>query len=271
MPIGSRPAILLVEDDDSVRALLYRGLRDAGYEVLEARHALEALAVVGSRSVPVDLVVTDIKMPGFDGLQLIERLRSRHRELAAVVISADPSFAPVIGTLQATSTAFLVKPFAASELVATVERLLHGPKRPEPGENHSMAAGSGEEVITVLLVDDDEDSRIINSRMLEAAGIKVLLAVDGPAGVAAAREHSPDAILLDVAMPGMGGQEALEILRSDPATMKTPILAITAQLSTHARGQLEAAGFDAVLIKPVMPNAIAAAVRQALESARSSD
>ena len=126
----------------------------------------------------------------------------------------------------------------------------------------------GSDAITVLLVDDDQDSRIIYSRMLEAAGMHVLLAVDGHDGVESAREHCPDAILLDIAMPRLGGQEALKILRNDPATMNTPILAITAEYSLHMRGDLETSGFDAVLIKPVMPNVIVAAVHQALRSAR---
>lgn len=117
---------------------------------------------------------------------------------------------------------------------------------------------------TVLLVDDDEDCRIIYSRALEEAGYRVLVAENGAEGVSIARREEPEVVLLDVSMPVMDGRAAVRVLKSDPATRNTPVVAITAAASLHDRGDLEEAGFDAVLLKPVTPSIVVAAVRQSL-------
>lgn len=122
------------------------------------------------------------------------------------------------------------------------------------------------EVATVLVVDDDADCRYIYSEALRAAGFRVLIAEDGVQAVAITRAASPDIVLLDVAMPHMDGRDAVRLLKSDPATSKITTIAVTAADALHRRGDLEEAGFDAVLLKPVMPQVVVVAVRQALEA-----
>jgi DNA-binding response OmpR family regulator len=88
---------------------------------------------------------------------------------------------------------------------------------------------------------------------LEAAGMEVLEAEDGPTGVAAARAEHPDVILLDVMMPGMDGWQVLEELNDDEQTHDIPIIFLTAraELRDQARG-LELGGVDYVT-KPFNP------------------
>lgn len=115
----------------------------------------------------------------------------------------------------------------------------------------------------VLIVDDDEDCRIMYSIALEAAGYTVLLAADGETGVRSVIEDAPDVVLMDVAMPRMDGRAALRAIRADPARARTPVIAITALESINTRGTLEDDGFDAVLLKPVLPAFVVTAVRLA--------
>src|SRR5437879_1305149 len=122
---------------------------------------------------------------------------------------------------------------------------------------------------TVLLIDDDEDCRIIYSAALEQAGFRVLLADNGADGVQTAKTESPDVVLLDVTMPIMDGRTAVRALKADPATRDLPVVAITAAASLHNSGDLAEAGFDAVLLKPVSPQIVVAAVRQSLPHSRS--
>jgi DNA-binding response OmpR family regulator len=126
----------------------------------------------------------------------------------------------------------------------------------EPHESH--------EPHTVLIVDDDEDCRVIYSTALEAAGFNVLLAADGEAGVLTAKAEHPDVVLMDVVMPRLNGCDAVRALRADRSTHGMPTLAITAAMHKHHRGELEAAGFDAVLLKPVEPRLVVTAVRLAI-------
>jgi CheY-like chemotaxis protein len=79
-----------------------------------------------------------------------------------------------------------------------------------------------------------------------------------------AQERTPAVILLDVSMPVMDGRATVRALKADLTTMNVPTLAITAVVSLHNRGELEAVGFDAVLLKPVLPAIVVTAVRQAI-------
>lgn len=121
-------------------------------------------------------------------------------------------------------------------------------------------------VATVLVVDDDADCRYIYSEALRAAGFRVLVAEDGVQAVAITRATTPDIVLLDVAMPHMDGRDAVRLLKSDPATRRITTIAVTSADALHRRGDLEEAGFDAVLLKPVLPQVVVVAVRQALEA-----
>jgi CheY-like chemotaxis protein len=105
--------------------------------------------------------------------------------------------------------------------------------------------------LRILLIDDDEDSRVVYKGMLEWAGFLVDIAADGMAGLRTARNDPPDVILLDLIMPGIDGGMVLQQLRAMPRTRAIPLIALTGVpewLQDHAQ---QAARFDGVLIKPV--------------------
>ena len=104
----------------------------------------------------------------------------------------------------------------------------------------------------ILMVDDNPVNRKVGEMVLRKAGFRVLLAEDGPAGVAAALGHLPDAVLMDWQMPGMDGLEATRRLRSAwPAGIPAPpIVALTANTMPGDREQCLAAGMDDYLAKP---------------------
>jgi len=122
----SETTILLVEDEDIARGVLADVLRHAGYDVIEAKNALDAFSV-DTRGAPIHLIVTDIMMPGIDGLQLLQRFRGRYPAIRVLVISGNPDFEGPIDSLERTPTAFLGKPFNGYDLLHTVEWLLHRP------------------------------------------------------------------------------------------------------------------------------------------------
>lgn len=118
----------------------------------------------------------------------------------------------------------------------------------------------------MLLIDDDLDSRIIYATALRASGFEVDVAAGGADGLSMARQQFPDVILLDISMPELDGRVVLRRLRSDPLTHRIPTIALTAAVSLHQRGELEADGFDAVLLKPIAPGVVVTAVRQVVSS-----
>ena len=117
----------------------------------------------------------------------------------------------------------------------------------------------------VLVIDDDAPIRLLCRVNLEAEGMEVIEAADGPTGLEKARGESPDVILLDVMIPGMDGWQVAEELLSDPMTSSIPIIFLTAraELRDRARG-LDLGGVDYVT-KPFNPLDLAELVHDLLE------
>src|SRR5262245_52645919 len=110
----------------------------------------------------------------------------------------------------------------------------------------------------VLLVDDNEDCRIIYGSTLRHAGYAVKTAIDGMECLAMAAANQPDLILLDIGMPRMDGMEALEKLRLDPRTTEIPVVAVSARVGKDQHADVLRAGFSEVLLKPITPSEILA-------------
>jgi CheY-like chemotaxis protein len=115
---------------------------------------------------------------------------------------------------------------------------------------------------TLLLVEDNEDNRIIYSTVLRHLGYQVLEAQDGVQAVALARSEHPDLILMDISIPMIDGWEATRVLRRDPATRSIPIVALTAHAMDDDRERAAEIGFTSYLAKPVEPRAVVAEVRR---------
>jgi two-component system, cell cycle response regulator DivK len=103
----------------------------------------------------------------------------------------------------------------------------------------------------LLIIDDTENNRVLLSRRLKPRGHEVLLAEDAEKGIALAREHHPQLILMDVGLPGMDGWEATRILKSDPATADIAIIALTAHAMSGDRDKALEAGCDEYESKPI--------------------
>jgi DNA-binding response OmpR family regulator len=119
--------------------------------------------------------------------------------------------------------------------------------------------------IRVLVIDDEAPIRLLCRVNLEAEGMEVLEASDGPSGLEQARNHSPEVILLDVMMPGLDGWRVAEELLDDPTTEDIPIVFLTAraELRDRARG-IDLGGVDYVT-KPFNPVELAPLVRGLLD------
>ncbi len=103
----------------------------------------------------------------------------------------------------------------------------------------------------VLIVEDDELNRDSLRRLLRRRGYDILLAVDGEEALAVAAAERPDAILMDMRLPGIDGWEATRRLKGDPETRAIPIIALTAHAMASDRDQSLAAGCDDHDTKPI--------------------
>ena len=117
---------------------------------------------------------------------------------------------------------------------------------------------------TVLLVEDNEDNRIVYSTILRHFGYEVIEALNGEEGIAKARADQPDLILMDISIPIIDGWEATQVLKHDPATRNIPIIALTAHALASDREKAMEVGCDGYLAKPCEPRAVVAEVQRFL-------
>ena len=117
------PRIWVVDDDRAVRFVLATALRDAGFEVTAFAAAAEALDALQREPAPA-LVVTDVRMPGDSGLQLLDKLKAAQPDLPVIVMSAHTDVASTAGAFRGGAHEFLSKPFDLDEAVALVRRAL---------------------------------------------------------------------------------------------------------------------------------------------------
>ncbi|MDY6914386.1 MAG: PAS domain S-box protein [Planctomycetota bacterium] len=138
-PRGSKPlapamsyrgteTVLVVEDQEPLRDLIVHELRDRGYTVLEAANALEALPLGEHYAKPIDLLITDVVMPGTSGVELVDRLRGVRPHMQVLYISGYSAEA-YAGRGVRNDDELLQKPFTPDELAAAVRKLLDSAKK----------------------------------------------------------------------------------------------------------------------------------------------
>ncbi|CAN7296747.1 response regulator [Acidovorax sp. LjRoot118] len=105
----------------------------------------------------------------------------------------------------------------------------------------------------ILVIEDDEASRMLVTYLLEADGYQVYSASNGRDGVRAALEHGPDLILSDLQMPVMDGYEVARLLHADPGWRRAPLVAVTAFSMPGDREKALEVGFQDHISKPIDP------------------
>ena len=124
------PHVLVVDDESSIRLSLHRFLTRLGYLVSTARNGCEALAVLDDTGT-VDLVITDLVMPDFDGRELILQMRREHPAIPVLVISGYPAALLPDADPDGQPVPFLAKPFGLDAFESEVRRLLGSKVRPK--------------------------------------------------------------------------------------------------------------------------------------------
>ncbi len=119
-----------------------------------------------------------------------------------------------------------------------------------------------EQTKTILIVEDNEDNLMVYRTILEHVGYGVIEARDGEEGIARAREHHPDLILMDISIPKIDGWEATRRLKEEEDTREIPIIALTAHALEEDREKALRVGCDGYLAKPVEPRRVVEEVQR---------
>lgn len=215
-----RQLVLVVDDDPNARDLIGRHLTREGFEVHTAATGPEALRL--ARELRPSVITLDVLMPGMDGLAVLQALKA-DPELAAIPVvmvstMGDRSLGAALGAAD-----YLVKPVTRDKLTAIMSRYWC----PAPP-------------CRVLIVDDDENSKLLVKNVFEKGGWKIATASDGAEALALVEQEKPTLILLDLMMPIMDGFEFTTTLRRHPQYAKIPIIVLTAKdITAEDRARLE--------------------------------
>jgi DNA-binding NarL/FixJ family response regulator len=243
---GAR-TVLVAEDEPSVRGLVREVLELAGHQVVEVANGPEALAALQSRGGEIDALVTDVKMPGMDGLELARRIRQDRPGLPTVAISAHAAEAADEDIL------FLAKPFSSVELAETVDEALHRNGR-RWGEQTSAE-------ISVVVADDHPPVVDAVTRVLETRGFCVIgTAGDGLAALRQIVDRQPDVALIDIRMSRLNGVEVAR--RAAQLAAKTAVVLYTGLGDRELLHQALDAGARGFLLKDTTLGEVAQALAQ---------
>ncbi|WP_449192022.1 response regulator [Thauera sp.] len=248
--------VLVVDDHPEAREVLATQLASMQAEVECAACARDALAMMRGAP-PFDLLITDWRMPGMDGVELVRAIQ--HDEEVAhpraiIMVSAFGVDALRAACADVQVGAILPKPASPSTLLEAIQSALGadassdlpqaGPQ-PRPG-SRSLTG------LRILLVEDNPINQELALEMLARAGAEVLTAGDGEQAL---RQLDPgpacDCVLMDVQMPRMDGLEATRRLRAQARFAALPIIAMTAGALPEERALTQAAGMNDHLVKPI--------------------
>ena len=139
-----------------------------------------------------------------------------------------------------------------------------GAEPPPAAAPGPLAAGNG---YTLLYVEDNPANlKLVESIIALSPDLRLLSAPDAHLGIALARAHAPDLILMDVHLPGMSGIDALKVLRADPATAGIPVIAVSASAMSHDIALAMSNGFFQYVAKPIDIAEFSAAIDSALQA-----
>jgi signal transduction histidine kinase/DNA-binding response OmpR family regulator len=227
---GDAPTVLVIEDDGADQAQLARILRTAGYQVELAGTGAQALQLAAARR--YDAITLDLLLPDRSGLEVLNALRSGgpNREVPVVVITVVTETSALAGFAVSD---VITKPIRPHEVKSALQRV-------------SGAAGSPP---NVLVVDDDAGTLELMAATLHTLGIEAQVASSAAQALEMVEQHPPDAVILDLVMPGMNGFDLLHELRARPRWQLLPVFVWTSlQLKPEELATLRASA-QAVVAK----------------------
>jgi PAS domain S-box-containing protein len=256
--------VLVVDDIPAARDVLLHALQGLPVHAESADSGAAALVLLHAAAPPFDLLLTDWKMPGMDGVELARRARAELAVPPRVVLVTAFGREEVRHQAEAAGVdGFLIKPVGPSVLVDTLTSLF--------APDHAVAAGAAVAEVPrfagarVLLVEDNDVNRQIAVELMASADIAVDVCADGRQALERLRAAGPahyDLVFMDLQMPEMDGHEATAAIRADAAFDGLPIIAMTAHAMAEERARCLQEGMNDHIVKPIHPERLYAALRQ---------
>lgn len=185
--------VLLVEDDKMARKRLKRVIEKEGYEIIAAQDGLEGLELFKSER--PDVVITDVKMPKIDGIEVMHRIKEMSKTTEVILITGHGDIDMAIVALRDGALDYIKKPIDIDQLIVSLGRA-----KEKIQDRKKITIRN-----SILILEDDEKTREKLGKIYIKEGYKVFTAPDGERGLKIFSENKIDILLTDLRMPIMNG------------------------------------------------------------------
>jgi two-component system response regulator AtoC len=221
--------VLIADDEASLRKVLSAALKREGYDVVTVKSAEEALEVLEASTAPdtgepFSLVISDVRMPGLDGMQLLSRVKRRFKDLPVVMLTAHGTVDLAVQALKQGAFDFLTKPYERDELVSIVKKAIAHRDRDE--REPSMVGGGGGS--------DDERTLVGTSPRIRQVIDVIDKVADSPSTVLVTGESGTGKELVALALHKKSPRKDKPFIRINAAAI--PPTLIEAELFGHEKG-----------------------------------
>ena len=183
--------ILVVDDEHNLRMTIAANLELEGFEVMEAASAEAALALIDKQK--FDLVLSDVRMPGMNGVELFRHVHERKPELPVILMTAFALEGLVQEALREGAFTLLPKPFEIEHLVAALSSAVRGS--------------------VIVIVDDVKTYAESTAAALSSVGVRAVAVTDGRTALELVKKSAVDVAVVDMVMPGMSGADLINLLK----------------------------------------------------------
>ena len=231
--------ILVIEDEKPLLMAIKSKLKIEGYNVCSAEDGVTGEEMV--RSENPDLILLDIMLPGKDGFEIMEDLKSSGNKIPILVISNSGQPVEVERAIDLGVKDYLVKAdFTPADVLIKVKNIIgpgvnngngykknNGTAPDDNTEEKENVNGGTDSEAMVIIVEDDEFLRDVISQKLIREGFNIVSVIDSIGLFEALGKKKPHIILLDLILPGMDGYQILEKLKQNPQTGDIPVLVLS--------------------------------------------
>jgi signal transduction histidine kinase/DNA-binding response OmpR family regulator len=254
--------VLLVDDSENARLVLRDMLISFGFNVLVANDAKSAIEIFEKELhslQPVSLMIVDWRMPGMDGLQMVQKLKEKNISKAPTVLMVTAFGLDIVKEAARNKLidGYLLKPINPSALFDSLNNIfrLGAVRKTNAEENRDMYESFRKKLgnARVLIVEDNDINLELAEELLGEVYIVHDSARNGKEAIEKIKDNDYDAVLMDIQMPEMDGLTATRIIREDMQNQKLPILAMTAHAMKGEYEKSIAAGMNDHITKPIDP------------------
>jgi len=244
--------ILLVEDNEAVIIQMKDMLETQGYNIMVARNGNEALEKIAMK-IP-DAMLLDLMMPEVDGFEVLKIVRAEEKtnRLPVIILTAKFVTKEELAFLKHNHIHQLIQKgdINKDQLLNEVAQMMF-PETKEQKKPEKRLVKKPVSGLPVVLVVEDNPDNMLSIKALLNGMCTIIEAEDGQLGIEMAQLHKPHLILMDIALPGMNGIDALGELRKEKTTQDIPVIAVSASAMKGDREDFISVGFDGYIPKPI--------------------